>query len=143
MLIDHEPFRREPAIVPPVAPTVWSDLPGDEGLILWSLRRMVVAWPRCHAVQAALHARYGDDALGVEHLLRCWLLGVSRHAKRQLVIGDPNCALLLPDEGALLLALRPATPAEAAGQALVDLTGNPCAACLVPLARSLAATARL
>lgn len=135
MLIDHDSFRREPS--------VWSDLPGDEGLILWSLRRMVVAWPRCHTVQAALHARYGDEALGVEHLLRCWLLGISRHATRHLVIGDPNCALLLADEGVLLFALRPATPEIAAGQALIDLTGNPCADCLVPLARSLAATARL
>jgi hypothetical protein len=135
MLIDHEAFRREP--------TVWSDLAGDEGLILWSLRRMVVAWPRCHTVHVALQMRYGDDGLAIEHLLRCWLDGVSRHARRRLVIGDPNCTLLLADEGALLFALRPGTPTTAAGQALIALTGNPCADCLVPLARALAATAQL
>nr|WP_295664006.1 hypothetical protein [Polymorphobacter sp.] len=139
MLVDHQAFRREP----PIAPNVWTDLPGDEGLILWSLRRMVVAWPRCHTVQVALHVRYGDDGLAIEHLLRCWLLGLSNHARRRLVIGDPNCAMLLADEGVLLFVLRPATPEVAAGQALVDLTGNPCAACLLPLAQSLALTAQL
>lgn len=133
MYLDHDAFRRPPS--------VWADLPGDEGLLLWSLRRMVVAWPRCHAVHAALLARYGDEALGVEHLLRCWVLGVTRHAKRRLVIGDPNCTLLLADEGALLYALRPATSAADAGAALVELTGNPCSECLVPLAQSLAALA--
>ena len=135
MLIDHDAFRRQP--------TVWGDLPGDEGLMLWSLRRVVVAWPRCHAVHAALQARYGDDGLGVEHLLRCWLLGLSRHARRQLVIGDPHCALLLADEGALLYILRPATLRDAAAAAIIELTGNPCADCLLPLAESLAATAQL
>lgn len=135
MLIDHDSFRREP--------TCWSDLPGDEGLLLWSLRRMVVAWPRCHVVHAALQARYGDDGLGVEHLLRCLLTGITQHARRRLVVGDPNCTLLLPDEGALLFVLRPTTPAAAAAAAIVELTGNPCAPCLLPLAGSLAATARL
>lgn len=135
MLIDHDAFRR--------TPNVWADLPGDEGLLLWSLRRLVVAWPRCHAVHAALHARYGDTALGVEHLLRCWLLAVSRHARRQLVIGDPNCALLLADEGVLLFVLRPATPRDTAAAALVELTGDPAAGGLLPLAAALAATAQL
>ncbi len=129
MYIDHDAFRR---------PTTLADLPPDEALLLWSLRRMVIAWPRCHTVHAALHARYGDTALGVEHLLRCWLLGVSRHARRQLVIGDPTCTLLLPDEAVLLAVVRGATPADAAEAALVGLTGNPCAGCLAPLAASLA-----
>ncbi|MGI4876362.1 MAG: hypothetical protein ACRYG4_02615 [Janthinobacterium lividum] len=138
MLIDHDGFNRGPE-----DPGGWDALPGDEALLMWSMRRMVVAWPRCHAVQAALHARYGDEALGVEHLLRCWLTGVSRHARRRLVIGDPNCAMLLPDEASLLFVLRRATPPVAAAAMIEALTGNPCAACLLPLASSLAAVARL
>lgn len=141
MLIDHDAFR--PDARTPAPATCLSDLPGDEGLLLWSLRRMVVAWPRCHTVHAALLARYGDDGLGVEHLLRCLLTGVSNHARRKLVIGDPNCTLLLADEGALLFALRPSTPPAAAADALVALTANPCAGCLLPLATALATTAWL
>ncbi len=128
MLIDHDAFRRPQRV---------ADLPDDEALLLWSLRRLVVAWPHCHAVHAALHARYGDAALGVEHLLRCWLYGLSRHARRQLTIGDPNCALLLADEAALLGVLH----AGDRGAALIALTGNPCAGCLTPLAASLAEVA--
>lgn len=137
MLIDHDAFRSQPRA------SCWADLPGDEGLILWSMRRLVVAWPRCHAVQAALHARYGDDALGVEHLLRCWLTGVSRHARRQLVIGDPLCGLLLADEGALLFILRRSTPDAARAAAIEALTGAPAATCLAPLAESLGTVAQL
>lgn len=111
----------------------WTDLPDDEALLLWSLRRMVIAWPRCHAVHAALHRRYGDDALGVEHLLRCWLTGIARHAARPLRLGNPACALILPDERTLLRALR------AGGEdALIGLCG-PTAAALRPLTVALAA----
>jgi hypothetical protein len=134
MLIDHAPFRRPLAV---------ADLPDDAALLLWSLRRMVIAWPRCHTVHAALHVRYGDTALGIEHLLRCWLLGVSRHARRQLVIGDPNCALLLGDEPALLAILDRAAASGDAATALVALTGNPCAGCLLPLVDSLVLAAEL
>lgn len=112
----------------------WTDLPDDEALLLWSLRRMVIAWPRCHAVHAALHRRFGDDALGVEHLLRCWLTGIARHAARPLSLGDPACALILPDEGALLHALR----ARDDDAALASLCG-PAAAALRPLTLALAA----
>ena len=138
MLIDHDAFRHGSP-----RPNCWSDLPGDEGLILWSMRRMVVAWPRCHAVHAALHARYGDDGLGIEHLLRCWLTGVSRHARRQLVIGDPLCGLLMADEGAMLFILRSSTPAPARTVTIEALTGNPCSPCLMPLAESLGKLAQL
>lgn len=112
----------------------WTDLPDDEALLLWSLRRMVIAWPRCHAVHAALHRRFGDAALGVEHLLRCWLTGIARHAVRPLQLGDPACALILPDEVALLCALR----ARDDDPALTGLCG-PAAAGLRPLTAALAA----
>ncbi|TRW18279.1 hypothetical protein [Glacieibacterium frigidum] len=112
----------------------WTDLPDDEALLLWSLRRMVIAWPRCHAVHAALHQRFGEDALGVEHLLRCWLTGIARHAARPLQLGDPACALILPDEGVLLYALSQADD-EAA---LAGMCGSG-AASLLPLTAALAA----
>ena len=127
MLIDHTAFRRPPAV---------ADLPEDDALILWSLRRLVVAWPRCHTVHAALHMRFGDAALGVEHLLRCLLVGVARHARRRLAIGDPNCAVVLPDEADLLAAVRPGDDIAAT---LARLTGEASATCLLPLAAALAA----
>ena len=80
----------------------------DELLLLWSLRRMAVAWPRCHAVHIALQQAYGDNGLGVEHLIRCWLERLTLRATRRLVIGEPGCALVLRDEATLLLALRTA-----------------------------------
>ena len=128
MLIDHNAFRRPAAV---------ADLPDDDALILWSLRRLVVAWPRCHTVHAALHLRFGDAALGIEHLLRCLLVGIARHADRGLAIGDPTCTIVLPDEADLLAAVRPGADAAAA---LNRLTGDPRAACLVPLAALLAAS---
>ena len=134
MLIDHESFRRPLAV---------ADLPDDAALLLWSMRRLVIAWPRCHTVHAALHRRYGDAALGIEHLLRCWLLGVSRHARRQLAIGDPHCALVLADEAALLMVLSRSATGDDAAPTLVALTGDPCAGCLVPLVDSLVVAARL
>ena len=117
----------------------WTDLPDDEALLLWSVRRMVVAWPRCHAVHAALHRRFGDDALGVEHMLRCLLIGLARHATRPLRLGDPACALLLPDEALLLLALRNSGDPARAGTAIEALSGAPAAACLLPITVALAA----
>ena len=130
---------RDAADVVPQHHARWTDLPPDEALLLWSLRRMVIAWPRCHAVHAALHARHGDAALGVEHLLRCLLIGVARHARRPLHLGDPACAVLVPDEAALLFVLRAAGRPAAVRAALTALCGDEGAACLSPLADALAA----
>lgn len=83
----------------------WTDLDDDDALLLWSLRRLLVAWPCCHAVRAALHRRFGDEACGVEHLLRCCLHALAKAATRPLRFGDPACALVLADEATLLAAL--------------------------------------
>lgn len=115
----------------------WTELPADEALILWSMRRMIVAWPRCRAVEIALHRRWGDDGLGVEHLLRCWLSALAGHAAHPLTVGDPACALLLPDEGAMLFVLRYADKPERARPALAALCGSEGAAVLLPLAAAL------
>ena len=115
----------------------WTELPADEALILWSLRRLVVAWPRCRAVEIALHRRWGDDGLGVEHLLRCWLSALAGHARHPLTVGDPACALLLPDEGAILFVLRHAENPDRARPALAALCGSEGTAVLLPLAAAL------
>ncbi len=133
------PWRAEPLPTP------------GEALLLWSLRRMVVMIDagdaRCHWVHVALQQRYGDDGQGVEHLLRCWLVGLQRTATRCLVVGEPACALLLPDEQMLLRALRHAGDAgadsNATGQVLATLTGNDQAAALTPLVAELRRLAQL
>jgi hypothetical protein len=122
----------------------WTALPPPEQLLIWSMRHMLLCWPSCGSVKSALHAAYDDDALGVEHLLRCLLAGVGAFATRSLAVGDPTCAPLLADEGALLYILR-AAPVDptAAGGALAELCGSPRAAVLLPLAASLATAAGL
>ncbi len=95
---------------PPSRRGSWTELPDDEALLLWSLRRLVVAWPASRAVEAALQRRWADDGLGVMQLLRCWLVGLAARAGRPLSIGDPACALLLDDERAMLRAWRATVP---------------------------------
>lgn len=127
---------------PPAAAGSWTALPPPEQLIIWSMRHMLVCWPSCGSVRAALHRAYGDEALGVEHLLRCLLTAVSAYSARRLQVGDPTCALLLADEAALLAILRLARQEPgAACDALVDLCAAPQAGRLLPLAASLAEVA--
>jgi hypothetical protein len=106
--------------------------------LLWALRRLALMQPigaaRCHAVHIALQQDFGEHGLGIEHLLRCLLVGLSRRADRQLVFGEPACALLLPDEAALLAALR--SEARDCEAALAALAG-PQAAALLPLVAGL------
>lgn len=114
------------------------DLGLAEARILWALRRLAVLQPlgaaRCRAVHIALQQEFGDAGLGIEHLLRCWLVGLARTARRPLVIGEPACPLLLADEARLLAVLRLAgTGTAAAATALATLTGSPAAADLETL----------
>lgn len=76
----------------------------DTALLLWSLRRLVLAWPRDHAVEAALHRRYGDAATAVAALLRCWLCALAGSAGRQLRFGEPPAGRLTTDEHAMIAA---------------------------------------
>ena len=122
----------------------WTALPPAEQLLIWSMRHMLVCWPSCGSVRGALLSAYGDDALGVEHLLRCFLTGIGAWSARALTVGDPTCAPLLADEGAMLFVLRAAhrEPA-AASAALAELCAAPRAEALLPLAVALADVAGL
>lgn len=135
----------EAAEQPPLASDMsWTALPPPEQLLLWSMRHLLVCWPSCASVRCALHRAYGDEALGVEHLLRCLLTALSAYSLRTLKVGDPTCARLLADESAILFALRSARgDPDAACDALAELCGEPRAARLLPLAASLAHVAEL
>jgi hypothetical protein len=106
--------------------------------MLWALRRLALMQPigaaRCHTVHIALQQDFGEHGLGIEHLLRCLLVGLSRRADRHLVFGEPGCAMLLPDEAALLVALN---YGESDGEAALAALAGPQAATLLPLVDAL------
>lgn len=110
-------------------------LPPGEALLIWGLRRLALLRPlgsaRCHALHITLHRACGDEGLGVEHLLRCLLVGLARRTDRALGFGQPACPLLTCDEALLLAALRSEPDAG-----LAHLAG-PRAAALAPLLRAL------
>ncbi|MBC7521008.1 MAG: hypothetical protein H7268_07950 [Sandarakinorhabdus sp.] len=113
-----------------------------EARLLWAIRRLALMQPigaaRCHSVHIALQQDFGDAGMGIEHLLRCILVGLSRVANRQLVVGTPGCGLLLPDEAALLAVIE----GNAGRTALVAVAGCAEAAGLVPLFDAVAALVR-
>ena len=104
-----------------------------EARLLWAMRRLALMQPigaaRCHAVHIALQQDFGETGLGIEHLLRCIMVGLARVSARRLVMGAPGCGVLLPDE-AVLLAL---IDGSAGRLALTGLTGAAGAAGLMPL----------
>lgn len=109
-----------------------------EARLLWALRRLALMQPiaaaRCHAVHIALQQEFGDSGLGVEHLLRCILVGLSRVATRRLQIGAPACGLVTADEAVLLALLD----GRAGRGMLVGLAGSGEAAPLLPLFAAVA-----
>jgi hypothetical protein len=110
-------------------------LPPGQAMLIWGLRRLALLRPigsaRCHALHIALHRACGDEGLGVEHLLRCLLVGLARRTDRPLGFGQPACPMLTQDE-ILLLAAFTGDP----GPGLARLAGERAAA-LAPLLRSL------
>ena len=110
-------------------------LPAGEALLIWGVRRLALLRPigsaRCHALHIALHQACGEDGLGIEHLLRCLLVGLARRTDRALGFGQPACPMLTRDEVLLLAALR-----AGAGEGLARLAG-PRAAALAPLLETL------
>jgi hypothetical protein len=110
-----------------------------EARLLWAVRRLALMQPigaaRCHAVHIALQQEFGDAGMGVEHLLRCIMVGLSRCSTRYLSIGAPGCGLLTGDEAVLLALLG----GRAGQDALAAMTGAHEAARLVPLFAGVAA----
>ena len=120
------------------------ELPVVEQQLLWALRRMALMQPigqaRCHTVHIALQQEFGDAGLGIEHLLRCWLVGMARMATRQLRLGTPGCPMLTGDESLMLDVVR--QPGAAAG-GLERLAGTAAAANLLPIAHAIGELARI
>ena len=114
-------------------------LPDDGRAIVAAIRHMVVGWPRSPIAHALLIDRYGDAGVGIEHLLRCLLVGIGRLSQRKLTVGAPCSAFLLPDETALLDAIG-GDGAQPDPSALVRLTGTAKGAQLAPIARLVGET---
>jgi hypothetical protein len=110
--------------------------------LLWALRRLALMQPigaaRCHAVHIALQQDFGDAGMGIEHLLRCILVGLARCSTRRLAVGAPGCGLVTADE-AILLALCDGT---AGRTALAGVAGCGEAAELLPLFDAIAVLAK-
>jgi hypothetical protein len=114
------------------------DLSAAEARLLWALRRLALMQPlgaaRCHAVHIALQQEFGDAGMGVEHLLRCILVGLARCTTRRLAIGAPGCGLVTGDEAVLLALIG-----EGGGAAmLAGLAGSSEAVRLQPLFAAVA-----
>ncbi len=109
-------------------------------LLLWCLRRLALLGApgraRCHAAHIALQRSFGADGLGVEHLLRCWLVGLARSATRPLDLGTPGCPWLSGDEAVLLATLHAAGDARRARRLLAGI--GPTAPALAPLFTAMA-----
>jgi hypothetical protein len=122
-----------------------SDDPGSrvatDACLLWCLRRLAVITPqgstRCPMVHISLQRQFGDAGLGIEHLLRCLVVGLAMHATRRLAFGVPGCPLHTDDENALLALLSDDRQApEAMAAALVGV-GGAAAIVLLPLVAAL------
>ena len=118
-------------------PLALAALSPDETQLLWCLRRLAMMAPlgsaRCQAVHVALQRNFGDAGMGIEHILRCLLVGLARRASRRLGIATPGCALLTGDEAGLLALFAAPSPS-----ALVAFAGAS-AAPLLPLCDALRA----
>ncbi|EMD81746.1 hypothetical protein [Pacificimonas flava] len=117
-------------------PQGWTTLPPESRALLWATRHMVMCWPGCPSVTAALIEVLGEEAMGGEHLLRCLIVGISRRAHRRIEFGSPACRQVLPDEELLLEAIG-LDGAEPAPDALRLLTGCGKAPALAPLTAEL------
>lgn len=118
-----------------------TSLPADSALLLWAIRQLVVSWPCSGRVRAGLIARFGDNASGIEHLIRCLIAGMAIHGTRTLALGAPCCATVHADERAILEAIG-LDGAEPDPSALVQLCGSVRGECLAPLAAMISDLSR-
>jgi hypothetical protein len=115
-----EPWR-QPRREPPELTEAQRDL-------LWCLRRLAMQRPlgcgRDPQVHALLQRRFGEAGLGLEHLLRCLIVGLARRAVRPLILHVPCRAAITDDERRLFWALRSAERPARAAALLAPLTGT-------------------
>lgn len=96
--------------------------------ILWCLRRLAMLRPLGSARDAHVHAllqqRFGEVGLGLEHHLRCLIVGLARRAQRPIRLHVPCHGPLAPDEQRLLLALAESRRPARVAAVLAPLAGS-------------------
>lgn len=96
--------------------------------LLWCLRRTAMHAPGCMGrdphVHLLLQRRFGDGGLGLEHLLRCLVMGLAQRATRPIRLNRPCRAPVSPDEWRLLTALADAGRPQRVAAVLAPLTGS-------------------
>lgn len=117
------------------------DRVATDACLLWCLRRLVLiarrGKARCPMVHVMLQRQFGDAGLGIEHLLRCLMLGLAMHSSRRLAFGLPGCPLRTDDEIALLALITDRNPAACGtAPALMGVAGE-AAGVLQPLVEAL------
>ncbi len=110
--------------------------------LIWGLRRTAMLRPlgqgRDAHVHLVLQRRFGDGGLGLEHLLRCLVVGLARRAVRPIRLNPPCKAAVSPDEWRLLTALADAGRPARVAAVLAPLAGSRGAE-LAPLLHAIAA----
>jgi hypothetical protein len=110
--------------------------------ILWCLRRLAMVRPLGSARDAHVHAllqrRFGEQGLGLEHLLRCLIVGLARRALRPVRLHLPCHGAVAEDEQRLLLALGESRRPVRVVAVLAPLAGSRGGE-LVPLLAGIAA----
>jgi hypothetical protein len=71
-----------------------------------------------------LQQRFGEAGLGLEHLLRCLIVGLARRVTRPLLLHRPCCGAVTEDEQRLLLALAEAARPARVAAVLAPLAGS-------------------
>jgi hypothetical protein len=110
--------------------------------MLWCLRRLAMVRPLGQARDAHVHAllqqRFGEQGLGLEHHLRCLIVGLARRAQRPIRLHLPCHGALAPDEQRLLLALAESRRPARVAAVLAPIAGSR-AGELAPLLAGIAA----
>ncbi|WP_310475269.1 hypothetical protein [Sandarakinorhabdus sp.] len=96
--------------------------------LLWCLRRLAMVRPLGSARDAYVHAllqqRFGEVGLGLEHHLRCLIVGLAQRAVRPIRLHLPCHGALADDEQRLLLALGESSHPARVAAVLAPLAGS-------------------